>query len=905
MNAVEILDEARTLGLVLAATAEGRLAVEWEGESAPPPGLLDRLKTHRTELLLLLSDQGFLTRDQHQQVPKRVTMLTTPRIKEVFESRMIEDSYRSAQVMSSSQNWSDSRRPISPSPASPVPPPMHSLDSGIDDQARVTISDREFVYDRRWNGRKLQPRDGLIALDTETDVVDLKRAIPRLAIVSASAGEQDSCLIHPDDVGCFILAHKNSHIAAHNAAFDFWVVDAHLAGRVRALWASDNATAQREQQARWAWWLIADQNRLHDSMLVDMLVRLALNDEYPRPRDLGTVAREYAGLSIDKDDPYRMRYGELIGADWSTIDPGFFSYAMKDAIATLPTYMALFKQAVELTSDFRKYSGDIHPDAFVFFGPLSEAIQVKKAIALAQTTRNGMRVDIGNLRATETDLRNRLAEAVAKVRAIVPEMYKTDSHGNLRLTGTAKAPSKSMMVLTRQLENVKTAIETTTETDLLVPVTTKGRKLTTSRSFWEEYRNLDPFLDAWITVEETTKLLQFFAHLREEEIHSSYVTMVRTGRTACSGPNIQQIPRDGSFRQSFVASPGHFLLAVDYSFIELRTLAAHTLYRYGSSRLAEVIKSGVDPHVHTAAMMLHLPPEQFMTWRDSEAEVDGVQLKKRFAQARQAAKAINFGVPGGLGVASLITYARSTYGVELTKEEAQRHRDVLTKLAYPELDLYLAENSVAILSRNLHADYQDVYVEFRGTPLAAIRKVLSGEAFKSDGAPYQPIFVERVWGGLTRLNRNADLAAALGKRRTSPELADRVCQAGVATLTGRIRGRVGYSQARNTPFQGLAADGASLALFALVSAGFRVVGFVHDEILIELPDEGGFVALSKVRRIEDIMCRSMERVLIGGIPVACESALSLAWSKKAKLVVQGDRVIPWELAEGTVPLRVA
>ena len=36
-------------------------------------------------------------------------------------------------------------------------------------------------------------------------------------------------------------------------------------------------------------------------------------------------------------------------------------------------------------------------------------------------------------------------------------------------------------------------------------------------------------------------------------------------------------------------------------------------------------------------------------------------------------------------------------------------------------------------------------------------------------------------------------------------------RASVATLTGRIRGRVRYSQARNTPFQGLAADGATPA----------------------------------------------------------------------------------------------
>jgi DNA polymerase I-like protein with 3'-5' exonuclease and polymerase domains len=116
----------------------------------------------------------------------------------------------------------------------------------------------------------------------------------------------------------------------------------------------------------------------------------------------------------------------------------------------------------------------------------------------------------------------------------------------------------------------------------------------------------------------------------------------------------------------------------------------------------------------------------------------------------------------------------------------------------------------------------------------------------------------------------------------------------VATLTGRLRGRVGYSQARNTPFQGLAADGAALALFALVKEGFRVVGFVHDEILVELPDEGGYVSEDKVRRVEEVMCRKMEEVLVGGIPVKCEAVLAERWDKKAKLVVQDGKVYAWQ-----------
>src|SRR5262245_35716296 len=115
--------------------------------------------------------------------------------------------------------------------------------------ATVTLSGREFPYVRRWSGQRLLPADGYLSFDTETEVVDLKRQIPRLALASASAGEQDSCLIHPDDVGRFILAHRGLHWICHHAAFDFWAVEQHLGGR-------------GEEEARKAWWQIAEQNRL-------------------------------------------------------------------------------------------------------------------------------------------------------------------------------------------------------------------------------------------------------------------------------------------------------------------------------------------------------------------------------------------------------------------------------------------------------------------------------------------------------------------------------------------------------------------------------------------------------------------------------------------------------------------
>jgi hypothetical protein len=258
-------------------------------------------------------------------------------------------------------------------------------------------------------------------------------------------------------------------------------------------------------------------------------------------------------------------------------------------------------------------------------------------------------------------------------------------------------------------------------------------------------------------------------------------------------------------------------------------------------------------------------------------------------------------VIGGLGANRLVGIAHSTYKIDFTLEEARQRRERLIKEIYKELDLWLAGDAVAIVARNLQAPVWEVRNELGDTHLSSIRKVLAGDPRKADGTPYQGTFVSRVWASLAGLNRNPDLKEALGQRRPSEALAARVCHAGVATLSGRLRGRVGYSQARNAPFQGLAADGAALALFELIKEDFRVIGFVHDEILVELPDEGGYVSEEKVRHVEAIMYRKMAEVLVGGVPVSCEAALSRRWNKKAKLIVRDGKVYPWAPGQATAP----
>jgi hypothetical protein len=296
--------------------------------------------------------------------------------------------------------------------------------------------------------------------------------------------------------------------------------------------------------------------------------------------------------------------------------------------------------------------------------------------------------------------------------------------------------------------------------------------------------------------------------------------------------------------------------------------------------------------------MMNTSPDAFAAWENDPEKADA------YESARQAIKPVTFGVPGSLGASSLASYAQRSYGVSMTIEEARERRQRLISEVYPELTDYLAEDVHAVLANTLHTAVDVVRLELGKTHLSCVRKVLEGEPKRTDGVPYKAQFVERVWTGLNRANKHPELIDDLQKRNTSKELARKVTQAGVATLTGRARGRVRYSQARNTPFQGLASDGAALAMFTLVKEGFRVIGFVHDEVLVELPDEGGFVSKAAVDRVEQIMIAEMEKVL-GGLPAGVKSTLSTRWSKKAKRIVQGDRVLPWSPPEEPPPLSVA
>jgi DNA polymerase I-like protein with 3'-5' exonuclease and polymerase domains len=132
-----------------------------------------------------------------------------------------------------------------------------------------------------------------------------------------------------------------------------------------------------------------------------------------------------------------------------------------------------------------------------------------------------------------------------------------------------------------------------------------------------------------------------------------------SGRMSCSAPNLQQLPR-GDYRKCFQAPPGRVLVKADYSQIELRIAAKVS----GDAAMLAAYQAGQDLHTLTAQRVL------------------GIGQVSR--EQRQLAKALNFGLLYGMGARGFQSYAKSTYGVELTPEQATAYRDAFFN-AYPGL----------------------------------------------------------------------------------------------------------------------------------------------------------------------------------------------------------------------------
>lgn len=136
-------------------------------------------------------------------------------------------------------------------------------------------------------------------------------------------------------------------------------------------------------------------------------------------------------------------------------------------------------------------------------------------------------------------------------------------------------------------------------------------------------------------------------------IHPSFnLTNVVSGRTSCTDPNLQQVPRTKDVRALFHAPKGYCFFEADYSQLELR-IAAHYA---NEPTMLRIYRENGDIHTETAKLM-----------------TGGREPTK---EERGKAKAVNFGFLYGMGAKKFVEYAFDSYGVVFTLPEAEKFREL-------------------------------------------------------------------------------------------------------------------------------------------------------------------------------------------------------------------------------------
>lgn len=623
-----------------------------------------------------------------------------------------------------------------------------------------------------------------LSIDTETYPITRGQLVPRLVVLSTFLPSRDEATLVPHASAGERLhgwLRSGGSVVGHNIAYDLAVLarrwDESGGGKSPV-----NGRSLLEEVFR-----AYEDGRVHCTKIREQLIQIALGaggdveSGGAKQRDFSLAEcmrrRFNVDLSADKKSPdaWRLRYHELEHLPHAEWPEDARRYALEDARHAWRLFEAQQSEA-ELLRD--------------------EAAQARAAWMLHLAAAWGIRTD---------------PQAVGELGVNLERQYR-QLEGELKDAGVIReAGTKDTAAIKRRVE------EAYARKGLTVPTTPSGATSTARETLDESG---DPVLQKLGRLSAVEKLRGTFLPVlmggTERPINPRWNTLVSSGRTSCSSPNLQNLPREGGVRECFVPRRGYVFAQADYGILELRALAQVLLAMFGKSAMAEALQAGRELHLEMAARLLGIPYEEAVA-RKKEPEVK---------EARQLAKAANFGFPGGLGATAMQGYAKAAYQVTMSEQEARDLRAAWLK-AYPEMEQYFRH--VAQL-------------------------------------------VERNGGGYQQ--------EAVGSRR--------------------LRGDCGFTDGCNGYFQSLAADGAKAAGWLITKEcytvpssplfGARVVAFVHDEYLLEVPEEK---APEAAERLAALMVEGMRRY-IPDIPIIAEPLLMRRWFKDAEPVRDAaGRLVPW------------
>jgi|GEM_PF-5922826 len=599
-----------------------------------------------------------------------------------------------------------------------------------------------------WNGERLE---GPISFDTETDIQPFHTRDHKLVTFQAYAGGKDAYLVEREDINFFLKMHKSNVFVAQNAPFDVSVL-------------TENGYID------WDYWFYKiDNDKLHDTKLLYILLRLAAIGMTPPMSSLKEICRVMLGRDIDKNADIRCTFDQYVDRPYSEISEEHQKYALDDSVHTYDAYKVLLKRI--RTHDTKETL-------------LSHAYQIKGAIALDQIHKNGIGFDL------------------AQKEEVLKGIYKESDilERRLALWGWVKGKPGNKGALFRALDALGILKE--------LPLSPKSKEPRTGGDELAPHMDKQ-FVRDYLRFQEIDKAASFIRNIDSERIHPRYTTILNTGRTSCSGKsgdhvacNIQQLPRVGGIREVFIPKKDHVFVDIDYDSLELATLSQVLINYFTESNLADVLNEGKCPHVATAGNIYNKFVGKCTKQNMGEINKD----------ERQFAKIANFGYPANMAPSTFVDYCKG-YGVKVDLEQSEAIKEGWLK-AYPEMRQYFD------LPRNYIDGSMKYWNEEKG-----------------------------IW-----------------------DTKDTYWQ---MSLTGRKRARCTYTAFLNTHFQGLAADGAKIALYESFKAGLKMVGFVHDAIIYECPKEDGNAVLDKA---SGIMVNAMQQV-VPSITIRVEGEIKDRYSK--------------------------
>lgn len=683
----------------------------------------------------------------------------------------------------------------------------------------------------------------LISFDTETELIRDRAALPvhsgggRTGRVLtepfeypdivlgtyADEAEPGGQLKAPDEL-CDILQTRLEngwHLCGHNLQFDVGVVCKHDPG-LRDLFME-----------------AAEQGRLHDTLILDQLVGLALgrydkpryNPETGdwatqdlRPRTLEQLAADYCGMRLLKDNAVRLGFGAYKGR-LEQLPSDFRAYAIQDAVATLRVFE-------ELRHRIAQFQGK---------NWLSEALQVRAQIVCSDMDQRGLHIDrdlatrlqrhfsadVPALRASLVGAGLGRWEPVPGTRQVLRQLpterwtahpwtiHEEDTvltRGTLTKKGGLKVEqAKPKFVLdTKALRDALAKVPVTEDP----PRTEKTGLLSMDADWWAQRipPEAGPLRD-WLQYEKLQKVLTTYLNVYSQAdriFPRWWVLGARSGRMSASCPSVQNVPkRKYGIRALFVPPPGMVFTKADYVAQEMYTLCETMLNMNIKGRLHEVLTGPADIHKYGAALTLGKPIEDVT------------------AAERQGQKALHFGVPGGLGPAKLAAYAYETWGVHWTPDEAKAARLRFLD-AFPDINDYLRANK-------------------RGQD--QLLRTLTGQG-------------RQAWADALELDYGVWNVIKAMAEHTSPEIRALGIEAErnltVELPTGFRRANCTFTEGSNCGFQGLAAAVTKEAAWnAFRVWSLEVVLIVHDEIVIQH------------RTGDDISPRALEGSMLAAFRALC------------------------------------